>query len=184
MPRTKDYAGQRFGTFTALYATGDTSKSGSRIWLFRCECGAERVAPISYIKVSLKKNLGVRLRCDGCNPRKLSPEARGLSYIMSNYKSRAKRRHLVWELDKDQIREIVKSDCFYCGTPPSNLWTSGRFGSHFVYNGIDRVNNKIGYTLSNCVPCCSICNTAKNNLEQDEFLSWIKRIQSRGKIRF
>lgn len=33
-----------------------------------------------------------------------------------------------------------------------------------LYQGIDRVNSKIGYTLGNVVPCCKKCNTVKSDI--------------------
>ena len=45
---------------------------------------------------------------------------------------------------------ITNADCFYCGIPKSG--------------GIDRLINDIGYFHNNCVPCCSLCNYMKNEL--------------------
>ncbi|HEC67150.1 MAG TPA: hypothetical protein ENI23_17875 [bacterium] len=42
--------------------------------------------------------------------------------------------------------------------------------------GLDRVDNKKGYELENCVPCCKICNSMKMTMDKDEFLKHIKRI--------
>ena len=48
----------------------------------------------------------------------------------------------------------------------------------FTYrcNGVDRVDNNIGYTLENSVSCCSWCNSMKNILPVNEFLNKIKKI--------
>jgi len=43
-------------------------------------------------------------------------------------------------------------------------------------NGVDRVNNKIGYRVDNCVPCCSVCNIMKNTLGVADFLAHVQRI--------
>ena len=56
-----------------------------------------------------------------------------------------------------------------------------KYGKHGVsdeilYNGIDRLENTIGYEDSNCVPACKICNFAKRNLSQKQFYDWIKRL--------
>ena len=47
--------------------------------------------------------------------------------------------------------------------------------SAFVRNGLDRVDSNLGYTLDNVLPCCSICNYAKQDLRQDVFMQWIAR---------
>ena len=43
-------------------------------------------------------------------------------------------------------------------------------------NGIDRVDSSKGYTLDNCVPCCSICNTMKLNYTLQEFSDHITKV--------
>jgi hypothetical protein len=42
--------------------------------------------------------------------------------------------------------------------------------------GIDRTNNKLGYTKENCVSCCEKCNIMKKKYSSTEFLEGIKRI--------
>lgn len=49
-------------------------------------------------------------------------------------------------------------------------------GSCFVFTGIDRVDNTRGYDPDNVVPCCRVCNRAKDVRTKDEFLSWAKRV--------
>jgi hypothetical protein len=46
----------------------------------------------------------------------------------------------------------------------------------YTYNGVDRIDNSIGYTKENCVPCCTICNWAKSNRGVDEFKDYIEGI--------
>ena len=47
-----------------------------------------------------------------------------------------------------------------------------RHGNSFKRNGIDRIDNALGYIESNVVACCPICNLAKRNLPVDTFVSW------------
>jgi hypothetical protein len=47
-----------------------------------------------------------------------------------------------------------------------------------IVNGIDRVDNSIGYIKSNSVTCCSQCNFAKNDISLYEWLSYLERFQS------
>ncbi len=44
-------------------------------------------------------------------------------------------------------------DCYLCGKKTSD--------NH--KNGIDRINNNMGYNLNNCLSCCGDCNYIKNN---------------------
>lgn len=41
--------------------------------------------------------------------------------------------------------------CYYC-----------KMKDKKYLNGIDRLNNSIGYMRNNTVPCCDICNNLKN----------------------
>ena len=79
------------------------------------------------------------------------------------YKSNAKARGISWELTNEQFLELVTKDCDYCGHSQE-------------YNGIDRIDSSKGYTIDNCVPCCSWCNTMKLDYSKTEFLEHIKKI--------
>ena len=51
---------------------------------------------------------------------------------------------------------FFKKECSYC--PELNT------------TGIDRVDNSVGYILSNCVPCCEWCNRMKLDYTKDDFI--------------
>lgn len=88
----------------------------------------------------------------------------------------AGKRGYSWELDFDQFMDIVTKPCYYCGKEPSQVTTYYRTGATALYNGIDRKNNDLGYTLDNCAPCCKHCNRIKLDTPYDEFLEWIRRV--------
>lgn len=46
----------------------------------------------------------------------------------------------------------------------------------FVYNGIDRMDNSLGYISGNVVTCCQICNRAKGAMLLEDFMLWIKQL--------
>jgi len=74
-------------------------------------------------------------------------------------------RNLEVTIAEDKAREMMLKSCFYCGGPPEEVSTVG-------LNGIDRLNNAVGYTYGNCVPCCpSLCNIGKNAFNVKVFLS-------------
>lgn len=46
----------------------------------------------------------------------------------------------------------------------------------YVYNGVDRKDNGIGYSNDNCVPCCMICNWAKGKMLLSDYMQYINRL--------
>ncbi len=86
--------------------------------------------------------------------------SRGPQGRFSACKHGASRRNLEFELTLEQFTELTEQRCYYC-----NSFTKDK--SHC---GIDRMNNKIGYVLENCVPCCPDCNTWKSSGGVDEFV--------------
>jgi len=89
---------------------------------------------------------------------------------IGNKKIIAKRRGLEFGLTQLECAELICAPCCYCGRKPNT-----QVG---IFNGIDRVDNSIGYAVSNCVSCCRYCNTAKNNLELTVFDDWATRIKA------
>jgi hypothetical protein len=97
------------------------------------------------------------------------------------YRNSAKKRKYAFTLTRELFEHIVKSDCYYCGAAPGNTALSSNFykrqkagiliRERFTFNGIDRVDNKLGYIESNIRPACKACNYAKGKLSASEWLS-------------
>lgn len=89
------------------------------------------------------------------------------------------RRNLECSIDFETYTELAKAPCYYCNAPPTNIFPSvhSKFAKSRVhYQGIDRVDNSIGYHIENCVSCCRKCNGMKGKLTEQEFLDHIRRI--------
>ncbi len=84
----------------------------------------------------------------------------------SSYKSRAKKKNIEFELSKEEFNTLRSSECYYCGKENTD--------KHL--NGIDRDNNKKGYTMENSLPCCGECNFMKNEMTKEEFIKQCKKI--------
>ena len=88
----------------------------------------------------------------------------------------------------DQMYPLIISDCYYCGTKPSNEKDAYKYHKRacaenknnaiFIYNGLDRIDNNLGHCYDNVVPCCKYCNSAKGTKTLDEFDSWIRRLEA------
>ena len=79
----------------------------------------------------------------------------------------------------EQIKGLQQQPCHYCGGLPANVSCRVEINNtngEYVYNGIDRVDNKKGYEISNCVTCCFVCNRARRNMTLSDFNGWIKRL--------
>lgn len=86
---------------------------------------------------------------------------------VDDIRSKAKRRGKEWAIDSVYAYKLIIASCVYCGHTPN--WPESRVG-------IDRIDSNKGYIVGNCVPCCSRCNSAKNDMSHEEFLEWVKRI--------
>jgi len=103
--------------------------------------------------------------------------------LLNTYKQNAKRRNLSWKLTLEQFVKLTSSNCYYCGVQPKQIsWISRRkrlvpVKHEYIYNGIDRKDNTVGYIIDNCVPCCGTCNKIKNiYLTSEEMLVAMKAI--------
>jgi hypothetical protein len=95
------------------------------------------------------------------------------------YKCNAQRRGHVFEIDFDYMINLCSLPCNYCGAAPSSSakkLLGQRCNGDFIYNGIDRVDNSIGYTNDNCVPCCTPCNMMKKKMGREQFLAHVHKI--------
>jgi hypothetical protein len=81
----------------------------------------------------------------------------------------AKTRKLFLSLTREEIAKLITSPCSYCGKLSD-------FTSYKGCNGIDRVDNNVGYEINNCVSCCTYCNIAKNDRTLSEFKQHIVNI--------
>ena len=98
--------------------------------------------------------------------------------LYADYKSRASKLGVTFDLTKEQFRALTSQNCQYCGVEPKQIRNHGKkvYNGHYLHNGIDRVDNDRGYTIDNAVACCGICNKAKRDLSLKDFEEWIQRL--------
>jgi hypothetical protein len=172
-----DIKGMRFGQLVAIELTGNNLR-GNKIWLLQCDCGNITTGIASGLKRGDKISCGCAKKARIGNFNKLPEGQSSINRLFHNYNVGARRRNLVFELTKELFCEIILLNCHYCGIVPSTssapiIKTSN--GS-ITYNGIDRKEPSIGYTLENVVPCCKNCNYAKSNMTYLEFYDYINRL--------
>ena len=82
------------------------------------------------------------------------------------YKKSANKRGKIFAIDDKLFDRIKKKDCYICG----------KKNTSFHSNGIDRINNDIGYEKHNIIGCCGDCNKMKKDLTFPEFMAHILKI--------
>lgn len=89
------------------------------------------------------------------------------------YKYSAQERKIAWNLPDQVCLDLFMESCIYCGIE-TNLDTTN--GDAKNLNGIDRLDNDIGYTIENCVTCCSMCNYMKCCMYPSVFIDMCEHI--------
>lgn len=119
---------------------------------WRCSsCGQNK--PLDQFDTTKpKKNRRATLLCY-CKPCRRAIKLKKISTSHGRFMSAirtAKRRGLSWDIKEEDFSKLIKQVCFYCGRP---LCSTGC--------GLDRIDNKKGYSDTNVVPCCGRCNTTR-----------------------
>jgi hypothetical protein len=101
--------------------------------------------------------------------------------IFYKYKYNAGLKNNDFDLSFEYFCKLLANCCHYCGDEPSRIFKSHRKRKNsIIYNGIDRVDNSIGYFDSNTVSCCTNCNFSKKAYSIDEFKIMVKKWNDRA----
>ena len=145
----------------------------------------------NYSKIGLKKTVKLLNRTEAAVQSKahelgLCPSRRGVrklpnhqaakNHVFYTYKREAIKRGYSFSLTQNEVENLVKQNCFYCGQKPVHPFRGYVRDYTFICNGIDRLDNNIGYIIDNCVPCCKTCNWMKSTLSYEVFMNHIEKI--------
>lgn len=171
--------GKQFGKLTVISKCEDKYRSPQgkthTKWNCVCVCGNISTPDTGSLNSGKSKSCGCFVTPEGLLKReKTRKEDAGSSDVYSTYKINARKRGYEFKISKKEAIDIFKKDCYYCGSIPSSI--SKKCAIPFFYNGIDRKDNSIGYTLENCLPCCARCNKSKMILSYDDFLEMVTKI--------
>lgn len=144
----------------------------------KCDCGVVKKVLSASLRRGKVKSCGCLLKESVRERPRLPPGESSFRDLFRSYKNHAKQLNLPFELDMDFFRDITKQDCFYCGVNPLQIWRASKSATTYIYNGLDRVNNGVGYIDNNVVPSCHKCNQAKRAMTFDEFINWAKRLSN------
>lgn len=177
-PLTKDLTGTRFGSVVVLEYAGRRlgpsrgAKLGRLLvpfWTCRCDCGSTVVINGRRLKTAKRTKCGSR-SCAAlfCKTRRQAGRR-----VLSNYKQSAQTRGIDWNLTEDEFFSLITQPCHYSGMLPKKPIKTVE--GTFYWNGVDRKDSSLGYTIDNCVPCSHFANTAKLDHPYDEFVDWMKQ---------
>lgn len=175
----KDITGNRYGRLVAVKSTSEKVNNSYK-WECLCDCGKIVFVSVGSLNSGNTKSCG----CAGIEQiikhnkevKRLPDNGGARNSLYSRYKLSARRKKLEFFLSKEVFNKLINQNCYYCGVQPEALHVQHKCSSRINYNGIDRVDSTLGYTIDNCVPCCKVCNTMKMSLPQDDFYRHIKKI--------
>lgn len=172
--------GQQIGNFTITSFNNDSAN-----YVLTCACGNTTTGDATHVtrKISnlLSEGFTACMQCSHKLRTELETRAKQFAVIYTykdvyrEYVQKAKLRDIPFELSLDEASSLFTENCYYCGNPPQNKRTRN-LGNTVYYQGLDRVDNSIGYTLNNVVPCCRYCNSFKLDRTEEEFLNHVDQI--------
>lgn len=182
MGEVKSLVGQRFGRLVVIERCGSRRSyiGDSRAqWKCKCDCGRDTLVTGPNLRNGQTKSCGL-----GFCRRRVEPADIVTKRCLRVYKTTARRRNLNFTLSDSEFKLLIFSKCRYCGEKSANTWKL-KYENKTInvrYNGIDRVDNQLGYSTDNCVSCCPTCNFMKKGMAQSQFLKIIKKIARRASL--
>ena len=166
-----NYVGITNGVLTCIEDLGivkENNKSIHQLKVKCSRCGGESIVRSDKIT----SNTYTPQSCTHCINNLLQEiadnkygENRAFKQRLHSIQGNAKGRGLNISLTEEQIKDLLKQDCYYCGQHNAN--------------GIDRIDSNGDYTIDNVVPCCGVCNVMKNKFSLNVFLDKINKIYKR-----
>ena len=159
--------------------------------LCKCKCGKELLVRVDGLFSNSKKQSRKSCGCtknfvNGINAQSRRKPESVYKFLYQRYKSSAKKRNIIFELSRNDYNEIVKQNCHYCGSEPEIKQPKRKSGDlvgvPVPYNGIDRIDNNLGYQKENCAACCSKCNYMKHEMSVPSFMEHILKIVNHQKL--
>jgi len=171
--------GDVFGRLTVISVSAERRPryiGGASYPILKCLCACGRATDV------LSCSIGRRVQSCGCLKQEMLARGRAAlgklklpkgvaakNSLFSYYRANAARRHQEFTISRAAFDKMTSQACAYCGRPPGTVHRKN--GSEHVYNGLDRVENSIGYIPSNTVPCCGTCNKLKGQFGLEQFIS-------------
>lgn len=174
-----EFVGKRFGrlqvrgTRILRKANGHTKT----FLLCQCDCGEARLESPTHLRNGEITSCGCWGREKARQRATKSNDGYPVEHttLWNTYVKAARKRGFLFALTRAEFTTLLQCLCVYCGAPPSRV-VRRKVPSDFRYNGIDRIDNSVGYEMSNVVSCCLTCNRAKHTMTLEEWEIWLDRI--------
>lgn len=155
----------------------DLPKNSTARVKVKCE-DCNKIRQTNYQSIVIRKNSHYNISGETPCPKCANSRKGGIKhykYTNGNpryrqYQKRANDAGLEFDLSVQEFEDMIILPCVYCGGY-SSKWVSNSRG-----NGIDRLDNNIGYVKTNCSPCCVRCNYMKNTMTKQDFMEHIYQI--------
>jgi hypothetical protein len=170
--------GQKFGRLSVieLVKIYNGNNKSERHYKCLCDCG-------NYTTVRGTSLTFDQTQSCGCLQKETVSEASRKQFgeaafnkAYGYYRNGAFARELEFLLTKEEVKDIMNKNCYYCGEPPDKISKNKYNNGDYLHNGIDRIDSSKGYFIENCVPCCKKCNIAKLAMKREEFFDWIEKV--------
>lgn len=182
--------GMRYGRLTVLGLSKTKPQKHPFYWECKCDCGNTKDIPGANLG---KKKSTLSCGCyqkevrDENNPRrvenflryiesiKMDGDVVARNQLLSSYKQHKPN----FLLSEERFDILTKQNCYYCDAPPSNIRIykvrkveRGRY----IFSGIDRIKDDLGYFDENCISSCKTCNFMKKSFLFSDFINNIIKI--------
>jgi 5-methylcytosine-specific restriction endonuclease McrA len=173
-----NYIGRVFGRLTVLSRI-DRKINNRMVCFFNCSCTCGTEKEVRYGNLVNKTTYSCGcLQKEILSKRSKKPKGHASTHAIWNYYLRnAKDRNIEWNLTKNRFVQLISNPCHYCGFENS-MFIKMKYGDERSFNGIDRFDNKKGYSIENCVSCCKKCNRGKSDMTPQDFEEWIINVYS------
>ena len=187
--------GDRFGSIVLVKRLSPVGAT-QIFWEYKCDCG--KTGDVSHFRLRQNDKQGRNIKSCGCknfrgihgNCRNKTSAESSMKGWISKYWNSASGRKLKWAISDKYAYKLFLSACYFCGSPPNTKYnryvSGGKFicrretqwtrNAWIIVNGIDRLDNTLGYVKGNVVPCCKICNYAKSDRSLPEWNAWLDQL--------
>jgi len=174
-PLVGNLVGQKFSRLTVL-RRAENNKAGDAFWWCRCDCGKEVRVIARALRTGATRSCNCLQKETARAMNILPPGECAFNQLLNGYKWNARHRDFSFDLTKEQFRELTQGACVYCGDLPNQEIKVPSNNGSYVYNGIDRLDSKLGYTKDNCVSACGVHNLMKLDMTVEQFLQACQKV--------